>query len=191
MKLDIINVVVKQCFLQSRIHSQQEFDTALEAGRSELVNVASEWCKLLTSILDQYKLIKKALKNPPLSLLDIVSDIQNQLAYLFPDHFLSSVDKQWLKHYPRYLTAINKRLEKAQGDTTRDRQHRLQIANLWEAYLKRHNTLEKQHLISEQLENYRWMLEEYRVSLFAQELKTQYPVSEKRLKTYWNEISDI
>ena len=191
LKQDIVHVVINQCFMQNLIKNQQEFETALEAGRGNLMDTASEWCKLLSNILDQYKVIKKTIKNPPLSLLDIVTDVQNQLAYLFPDHLLTQIDKQHLKHYPRYLTAINKRMEKAQGDTTRDRQHRLQVSNLWDAYLKRHNTLEKQHIVSEQLENYRWMLEEFRVSLFAQELKTQYPVSEKRLKAYWNEISDI
>ncbi|MCK4704549.1 MAG: ATP-dependent RNA helicase HrpA, partial [Gammaproteobacteria bacterium] len=191
LKQDIINVAIEQCCMQKSITSQLDFEQALESGRSELMTTATEWCQLLSNILDQYKSIKKTLKNPPLSLLDIVTDIKNQLAYLFTDHFLSTVAKQHLDHYPRYLSAINKRLEKAQGDTTRDRQHRLHISDLWDAYLKRHNTLKKQHLISNQLEHYRWMLEEYRVSLFAQELKTQYPVSEKRLRTYWNEISDI
>ena len=191
LKQDIIHVAVEQCCMQKPINSQLDFEQAAESGRSELMTTATEWSKLLSNILDQYKSIKKALKNPPLTLLDVVTDIQNQLAYLFPEHFINIIDKQHLQHYPRYLSAINKRLEKAQGDLTRDRQHRLQVSDLWEAYLKRHNTLEKQHLVSEQLEHYRWMLEEYRVSLFAQELKTQYPVSEKRLKTYWNEISDI
>ena len=190
LKQDIIHVVIDQCFMQSAVNNQQEFEKALEAGRGNLMDTASEWSKLLSEILDHYKIIKKSLKNPPLHLLDIVSDIQNQLAYLFPDHFLTKVDKQWLKHYPRYLNAINKRLEKAQGDTSKDRQHRLQLASLWDAYLKRHNALEKQHIVSEQLEHYRWMLEEYRVSLFAQELKTQFPVSEKRLKAYWGGIED-
>ncbi|MDH5611678.1 MAG: ATP-dependent RNA helicase HrpA [Gammaproteobacteria bacterium] len=191
LKQDILHVVIEQCCMQKPIHSQSDFEIALESGRSELMKAATEWCQLLTNILDQYKDLKKALKNPPLSLLDIVSDIQNQLSYLFPAHFLTCIDKQWLKHYPRYLTAINKRMEKARGDASRDRQPRLHIADLWEAYLKRHNTLEKQHLVSAQLEHYRWMLEEYRVSLFAQELKTQFPVSEKRLKTYWSGIEDV
>ena len=191
LKQDLMHAVIEQCFMQQPIRSQHDFTSALAAGRSELMNVAAQWCQLLSGILDQYKAVKKSLKNPPLSLLDIVSDIHNQLAYLFPAHFLLSIDKQWLVHYPRYLTAISKRLEKAQSDPGRDRQPRLQIADLWQAYLKRQQTLEKQHVVSPQLEHYRWMLEEYRVSLFAQELKTQFPVSEKRLKAYWNEISDV
>ncbi|MDH5712075.1 MAG: DUF3418 domain-containing protein, partial [Gammaproteobacteria bacterium] len=190
LKQDIIDVVIEQCFMQQPIGTQAAFTSAMESGRGMIDDAVREYCQLLNEILDQYKVIKKAMKNPPLTLLDVVSDIQNQLAALFPEHFLTKIDRQWLKHYPRYLNAINKRLDKAQQDASRDRPHRLHIADLWQAYIKRHDTLEKQHLVSEQLEHYRWMLEEYRVSLFAQELKTQFPVSEKRLKTYWNEISD-
>lgn len=190
LKQDILNITITQCFLQQPVKTSEEFKQAMDNGRSELINVAGEWCTLLSDILNQYKVIKKSLKNPPLSMLDIVSDIQNQINHLFPKHFLTRIDKQWLKHYTRYLNAIQKRLEKAGTSADRDRQHRLQLSDLWNAYQKRHDTLEKQHMVSEQLEHYRWMLEEYRVSLFAQELKTQFPISEKRLKTYWNEISD-
>ena len=73
---------------------------------------------------------------------------------------------------------------------TRDRQLRIEFSRLWDEYVKRHQALEKQHIESAQLKHYRWMLEEYRVSLFSQELKTRFPISEKRLKKYWNELSD-
>jgi len=73
---------------------------------------------------------------------------------------------------------------------TRDRQLRIEYSRLWDEYVKRQASLEKQHIDSQQLQCYRWMLEEYRVSLFAQELRTKFPVSEKRLKTYWNDLSD-
>lgn len=191
MKQDIINITIMQCFLQQPIKSSDDFKQALDAGRSELINVATEWCQLLSEILNQYKVIKKELKNPPLSMLDIVSDIQNQLGHLFPNHFLTKIDKQWLKHYARYLNAIQKRLEKAPISPEKDRAHRLQLSNLWSAYQKRHQTLEKQHMVSEQLEHYRWMLEEFRVSLFAQGLGTVVPVSEKRLRGYWLGIEDV
>jgi len=77
---------------------------------------------------------------------------------------------------------INKRLEKAKNNPNRDRQLRLVFSDLWGEYIKRQELLIKQHIDSDPLSYYRWMLEEYRVSLFAQELKTKMPVSEKRLK---------
>jgi ATP-dependent helicase HrpA len=89
------------------------------------------------------------------------------------------------------LSAINKRFEKSKGNAVRDRQLRLDFSKLWDEYIKCQKSLEKQHIHSEPLMHYRWMLEEYRVSLFAQELKTIMPISEKRLKTYWNQLSDV
>ncbi len=85
--------------------------------------------------------------------------------------------------------AINKRFDKSKTSATRDRQLRIDFSRLWDEYIKRQATLEKQHIESEQIGYYRWMLEEYRVSLFSQELKTKFPVSEKRLKKFWQDIS--
>ena len=73
---------------------------------------------------------------------------------------------------------------------TRDRQLKIEFSRLWDEYARRQELLEKQHIYSEQLSYYRWMLEEYRISLFAQELKTRITVSDKRLRKYWNSLSD-
>lgn len=190
LKQDIINIVIDECFMQHTIDSSFSFNRSIETGRSEISKVTAEWCKLLDTILDEYKNIKKATRNPPLTLLDTVSDIQNQINNLFPPHFINTIDKQWIQQYPRYLRAISLRLEKALNNSTRDRQYRLKISDLWEQYKKRLESLEQQHISSKQLCHYRWMIEELRVSLFAQELKTLFPISEKRLKTYWSELSD-
>jgi ATP-dependent helicase HrpA len=119
-----------------------------------------------------------------------MTDIQDQLNHLMPAHFLMHTPKEWLEQYPRYLQAINKRLDKNQDNPERDRKNRIEFSNRWQEYLKRANSLRQQDITSAQLNEYRWMLEEYRVSLFAQELKTRLPISAKRLKTYWSEISD-
>jgi ATP-dependent helicase HrpA len=190
LKLDIINKVIDDVFLYDSIQTENEFNLRLEKGKSELHEKAKYWGRLLTNILDEYRSIKKSMKNPSLSQLDTVTDIQLQLDFLFPPNFITRIEQQWLQQYPRYLMAIKKRFDKAKTNATRDRQLRLEFSSLWQAYIKRQAALEKQHIDSQQLNHYRWMLEEYRVSLFAQELKTKFPVSEKRLKTYWNELSD-
>lgn len=129
------------------------------------------------------------MKKSSLSQLDTVTDIQVQINYLLPKDFINIIDPQWLREYPRYLTAINKRFEKSKTNATRDRQLRIDFSRLWDDYIKRQAILEKQHIDSPELDKYRWMLEEYRVSLFAQELKTKFPVSEKRLKKFWQDLS--
>ena len=80
-------------------------------------------------------------------------------------------------------------LKKLHSNPERDRKARLEISSLWDEYQKRADISLKNNQKSEQLERYRWLLEEYRISLFAQEIKTLSPVSAKRLKKIWNDIS--
>jgi len=185
----IVNNVIDEVFLTGPIEDADTFEASVQKGKSELHEISMQWVDLVSGVLDAYREVKKLLKKPALSQLDVVADIQSQLNYLFSDNFVSLVDKQWLQEYPRYLSAIQKRFEKSRSNATRDRQLRLDFMKLWDEYIKRKGTLEKQHIDSPQLDYYRWMLEEYRVSLFAQELRTKFPVSEKRLKKYWDELS--
>jgi ATP-dependent helicase HrpA len=191
LKADIINKTIDDVFLYDSISTESKFSSRLEKGRSELHEKAKDWSRLLSDILDEYRVIKKKIKKPSLSQLDTVADIQQQLNYLFPKNFITTIEREWLQQYPRYLSGIGKRFEKSKENAQRDRQLRIEFSRLWDEYIKRQALLEKQHIDSEQLNHYRWMLEEYRISLFAQELKTRFPVSEKRLKTYWNELSDV
>jgi len=93
-----------------------------------------------------------------------------------------------LQQYPRYLKAISLRLEKAPSQIQKDKIWTAEVDSLWEPWQQR---LEKEGeaavYANDQLVQYRWMLEEYRVSLFAQSLKTLMPVSEKRLKKLWSD----
>ncbi len=187
----VINNVIDELFLGDTISSNDELMASVQNGRADLHEKTQQWVLLISNILDVYRDIKKLMKNPSLTQLDVVSDIQMQLSYLFSEDFISTIGKEWLQQYPRYLSAIQKRYEKSKVNAGRDRQLRIEFSRLWDEYIKRKETLEKQHIVSEQFEHYRWMLEEYRVSLFAQELKTRFPISEKRLKTYWNELSDV
>jgi ATP-dependent helicase HrpA len=191
LKRDIVKSVVDDVFLYDEIKTEECFKKKLEEGKSKLHDSAKQWSRLLSNILDEYRAIKKLIKNPALNQLDVVTDIQQQLNYLFPKDFISVIDKAWLQEYPRYLLAMNKRYDKSKTNASRDRQLRLDFTKLWDEYIKRQQSLDKQHVQSKQLDHYRWLLEEYRVSLFAQELKTKMPVSEKRLRKYWNDLSDI
>lgn len=190
LKQDLIIACVEQLFLQQPVNNLAEFNQTLEQGRSQLFDCAREHCQLLSRILTEYQPLRKLLKNPPLHWLDSLNDIQQQLQDLLPSGFLVTTPRAWLEHYPRYLRAIHKRLDKINENPARERTLRLEISALASAYQQRAEQLRKQHLTSAQLEHYRWLLEEYRVSLFAQELKTITPVSAKRLKDYWNNIDD-
>ncbi|MCW8957036.1 MAG: DUF3418 domain-containing protein, partial [Gammaproteobacteria bacterium] len=190
LKQAILDATIDQLFSQHPVNSSADFQRILDEGRSDMIKVAGDWCQLLSTILRAHQQIRKQLKNPPLSWLDAMNDIQNQINQLFPSDFITHIEQQWLEQYPRYLKGIELRLEKIQDNPTRDRKCRLEFESLWNDYEKRAQQLVKQHIESPQLNYYRWMLEEYRISLFAQTLKTRFPVSAKRLKQYWSEISD-
>jgi len=189
-KSQVLFRVIDQLFTHHLPKSSEQFLQLLEAHRAEMDECLKEILKRLSTLLDLYHRLHKQLKRPPLHWLDAMTDIQDQLHHLLDHDFIVNTDEQHFSDLSRYLKAIEKRLEKIQQNPDRDRKARLEISSLWDEYKKRAALLEKNGRSSDQLEEYRWMLEEYRISLFAQEIKTRMPVSARRLRTAWNEISD-
>ena len=102
--------------------------------------------------------------------------------------FLSATPWDRLHDLPRYLKAMQSRLDKYAADPERDQRHAASIADLWRRYEERAAKLARAKATDARLEDFRWRIEELRVSLFAQELKTPYPVSHKRLDKLWSQI---
>jgi len=118
-----------------------------------------------------------------------VHDIEGQLARLIGKRFIADTPFERLQHFPRYLKAIALRLDKlkaggAQG-AARDARLLAEYLPLWTNYQRRTIVLAKQGVSDPQLEQFRWLLEELRVHLFAQELRTPSPISSKRLQKMW------
>jgi hypothetical protein len=114
------------------------------------------------------------------------ADVGEQLARLFPRGFITATAPAQLAHYPRYLKAIALRLEKLKGDAARDAQRLAEIAPLQTAFLR--ELAARKGRADARLDEFRWLLEELRVSLFAQELRTPMPVSVKRLQKVWDAL---
>ena len=114
---------------------------------------------------------------------------RDQRARLMPARFLKTTPAAWLPHLPRFLTAIHVRLTKLlNAGLSRDQAHLQEVAPRWRALKERAAKHRKDNVIDPAREEYRWMLEELRVSLFAQELKTSIPVSPKRLEAQWARV---
>jgi ATP-dependent helicase HrpA len=114
---------------------------------------------------------------------EAADDIGQQLARLVPKRFLSETPWERLQHVPRYLKAVAARLEKLRADPARDHARLAEIRPLEQRYLKK--LAERRGARDARLDEFRWWLEELRVGLFAQELKTPQPVSVKRLDKIW------
>ena len=106
-------------------------------------------------------------------------DISGQLRNLFSTDFIELTGINWLREYPRYLDAMKARLEKVPNPGAKDRSNTELIALYWARYLNCQQG--SSAAIEKDLQQLRWMIEEFRVSLFAQGLKTRMPVSGKRL----------
>ncbi|HEY9033219.1 MAG TPA: DUF3418 domain-containing protein, partial [Pseudomonadales bacterium] len=118
-----------------------------------------------------------------------VDDVRRQRAALLPSHFMDETALHRLQHFPRYLAAMQQRLERLPGQLAKNREamaqlerHRQRLAELFERH--------PDSIGLARVEDYRWQLEEFRVSLFAQQLKTPQPVSAKRLDALWQAIED-
>ena len=115
-----------------------------------------------------------------------LNDIKLQLANLVYPGFVRDTPGVWFKELPRYLKAIELRLEKLGSQVQKDRVWSGELATLWTQYKTRADKHAQEGKRDEQLLMYRWLLEEYRVSLFAQQLGTKVPVSDKRLSKQWS-----
>jgi ATP-dependent helicase HrpA len=191
LKEDFVKAVVDAVFFtdDAPIRTQAAFSARQQAARGQLMPTAQQLGQLLAAILGHYHEINLLLGRPEYARhAPSVAEVQDQLGQLLAPGFLTATPMAQLKQFPRYLQAILGRLQKLPQQPARDRQLAAEIAPLWQEYRKRLERHQKLGLHDPLLDQFRWMLEELRVSLFAQELRTPYPVSVKRLTKFWETI---
>ncbi|KSX93732.1 ATP-dependent RNA helicase HrpA [Proteus mirabilis] len=164
------------------IWQEEQYQKLQEYVRAELNDVVVEIAKQVESILTQVFAINKRLKGRvDISVAFALSDIKAQLNQLVFPGFVTSHGWKRLADIPRYLSAIEKRMEKLAIDPNRDRAQMSRVENVilqWQQWLAKLTEKQKQQ---EEVQNIRWMIEELRVSLFAQQIGTPYPISDKRI----------
>ncbi|MEH6462465.1 MAG: ATP-dependent RNA helicase HrpA [Shewanella psychromarinicola] len=188
---DIINAAVQQLLDQKQldIRNEQQFEQAKDWVRQELNPTAESIALNVEQILTIYQRIKKRLKGKiSLDIAFAMSDIQTQLDSLVYKGFVDDCGWQRLTDVGRYLKAIENRLEKLPVDPARDRLHMHSIAKVQQALTAQSAKVPRSQPVPEALIEARWMIEEYRVSCFAQVLGTAYPISEKRVLNYINQV---
>ncbi|WP_454775959.1 ATP-dependent RNA helicase HrpA [Janthinobacterium tructae] len=154
-------------------------------GKSRLVLLVNEIARLLSQVLTEFHGLPKRLQNIPAA---AAADIQSQLQGLVHKRFLTENEYTQLAHFPRYLNAINVRLEKLRADPARDTKLMAEWQSAATPYLRQAKDRQAGKNTDPKLVEFRWMLEELRVSLFAQELRTPMPVSAKRLQKVWESM---
>ena len=166
------------------------FDALVEHARSALLPTAARYLPALKETLAQYFAVHRRVYARDFEQVFgwAAEDILSQLGYLVYPGFLIEVDLERLTHYPRYLEALTRRLERMEHDPGKDRQKQERVEGFWRDYLRQVEELED---YPPALDQFHWLIEEYRVSLFAQELGTRDKVSASRLKSAWAEVSSL
>ena len=147
--------------------------------------LANEIARTVGGVLDQYQLVQKktgSLKTHPAAL----ADIETQVGALVHRRFVATTPPDRLGHLSRYLKAIVMRVDKLMADSARDSQRMAEIAPLQKRWQR--TVAAQKGAVDAGLDNFRWLLEELRVALFAQELRTPMPVSVKRLDKVWETL---
>ncbi len=187
LREQIIAVALDRAFLADPLPDDAAtFKRRLDDGRSRLTLIAQEVARMAAAVLQEHANAVRKLKDskPP---RDVADDITAQLQRLVGKRFLVATPWTALAHLPRYLRAVVMRLDKLRADPARDAQRLAELRPLEQAWLRR--IADRRGTPDARLADFGWLLEELRVSLFAQELRTPQPVSVKRLEKAWAQLS--
>jgi len=187
LRAQLIELALDRAFLADPLPvDAASFQRRVDEGRGRLNLIAAELARSAGAILTEFAAAQRKLKDskPP---ADVATDIQQQLARLMPRNFLVQTPSGQLQHLPRYLKAVQLRLEKLRADPARDAARlaelRPQEQRFWRLVAERKGVQDTR------LQELRWLLEELRVSFFAQELRTPQPVSLKRIDKAWAQLN--
>jgi ATP-dependent helicase HrpA len=187
LRQQIIEVALDRAFLMDPLPADElSFKKRIDEGRGRLTLIANEVARLAGVILIEYALAIRKIKdtkNAP----EAVADCAQQLQRLVPKRFLALTPWGQLQHFSRYLKAIVLRLDKWRADPARDAAKLLELKPQDQRYWRL--VAERKGAMDERMLEFRWLLEELRVSFFAQELRTPQPVSVKRLDKAWAQLN--
>jgi len=183
LRQQIVDVALDRAFLLEPLPTDAAaFRKRVDEGRGRLTLIAHEVARLALRVLGDYATAVRKIKDTK-GQPAATGDAQQQLQRLVAKDFLAATPWAQLQHLPRYLQAIVLRLDKLRADPARDTQRmadiKLQEQRFWRLVAERKGNVDAR------MQELRWLLEELRVSLFAQELRTPGPVSVKRLDKAW------
>ena len=161
-----------------------QFEERRQDAKGKLNLIAQEIAKLLSEIVELASPIPRKLKNFPDKA--VIEDVNAQLQALFSKGFLTNTAYSHLTQYPRYLRGIVWRLDKWPDDRQKDAEKMRDVNRFITMYQRAIRS--RKGVEDDRLEEFRWMIEELRVSLFAQKLRTPMPVSVKRLDKIWSSM---
>ena len=187
LRAQIIEVALDRAFLLDPLPTTEaQFKQRLDDGRGRLTLIASEVARLAGAILTEFAAAQRKIKDTK-NAAEAVTDAAQQLQRLVPKRFLTATPYGQLQHFARYLKAITSRLDKWRADPARDTARMLELKPQEQRYWRL--VADRKGVLDARMQEFRWLIEELRVSFFAQELRTPQPVSIKRLEKAWAQLN--
>ena len=189
LKADVVTAALERTFLPGSLPmTQADFARRVEDGRSRFNLIAQEIARAASGILAERAALEKKLLPALKAFPQVGDDIKQQLGRLLEPGWLARTPWERLQHLPRYLKAASLRLDKLRADPARDARLAVELASVEQPYRRELAARLRQGAVTAQLEQFGWLVEELRVSLFAQELRTPIPASVKRLAKLWQTL---
>jgi ATP-dependent helicase HrpA len=188
LKAELVVAALERTFLADSLPmTQADFARRLEEGRSRFNLIAQEIAHAARGILAEQAALARRLDQMEKAFARPVADVRQQLGRLLAPGWLADTPWERLQHLPRYLKAAALRLDKLRADPERDSRLYAELARLEQPYRRELHSKNRREADAD-FQQFGWLLEELRVSLFAQELKTPVPVSAKRLTKLWDTL---
>jgi len=189
LKDDVVAAALERTFLADSLPmAAADFAHRVEEGRSRFSLIAQEIARAASGMLAEQVLLQRKIDALEKSFPAVAQDVGRQLERLLAPGWLARTPWERLQHLPRYLKAASLRLDKLRADPGRDARLAGELAALELPYRREAAARARQGAVPAGFEQFGWLLEELRVSLFAQELRTPVPVSPKRLSKLWQTL---
>lgn len=190
LREDLLTAIADRAFIgeDDLPRSNDEFMKLKQRARTRLPAVTQAVTRIVQTIAGEYQLLTAQQAKMPATVNRLKKDLEQQIGLLVYKNCMHRTPWEQLQHLPRYLKALRLRIEKQPANPDRDGKNAASVGLLWQKWVEEVEKQQKSDNVSDELLNFRWLIEELRVSLFAQELKTPFPVSIKRLEKLWQDM---
>ncbi|HEY2816137.1 MAG TPA: ATP-dependent RNA helicase HrpA [Casimicrobiaceae bacterium] len=191
LRADVQSAIVDRAFIgdDSLPRDEPGFNEQVKRARIRLPAVAEGAWRQLATIAHEHFALSQRLAAAPAAQARFAAELRSERDALVYPGFFSATPWAQLQHLPRYLRALGRRYTRHLEAPGRDARHAAQVAQWWTRYRERSEAERAKGTLSPKLGAFRWLLEELKVSLFAQELRTPFPVSFKRVEKAWADLS--
>ena len=188
---DLITAICDRAFINDDDlpRTNADFMKLKQRARTRLPAVSEAIARQAQAIANEYQLLITQQSKMPATVNRLKKDVESQVQLLVYKNCFTQTPWEYLQNIPRYLKALRLRIEKHPAAPDRDGKNAASVGLIWQRWQDKVSSLNQANLdIPQALQDYRWLIEELRVSLFAQELKTPFPVSIKRIEKTWDDL---